>query len=230
MAKTTASFLKVIAATALYAIVHSVLASRTAKQLASRAVSPRVSNALYRPFYLVQSFVTIAFLIRYIRKQPKQELYALKGLAALACRLVQASAFVWATYAAYEVGLTEILGFRGALEWLYGKPSIAPPPEAQGPALTESGELRVAGPFRRSRHPLNVVPLVILWSNPRMTTNLLAYNLLSTFYLVVGSWHEAVRLRAAYGKVYDDYTRSGVPFYLPSIEIPSLEAARSQAS
>lgn len=217
MAKNTASILKVLAATALYAAVHSFLASRTAKQIACRAVSPRLSNALYRPFYLVQSFITIAFLIHYIRKQPKQELYALAGAAALGCRLLQASAFAWATYAAYEVGLTEILGLRGALEWLSGKASIAPPPEAQGPARSDNGELRVAGPFRRSRHPLNFVPLVIMWSNPRMTSNLLAYNLLSTLYLVAGSWHEAVRLRAVYGKAYDDYTRSGVPFYLPAI-------------
>jgi hypothetical protein len=214
----TEGILKVLCATALYAVVHSVFASRGAKRIASRLTSERTSNALYRPFYLAQSFVTMALLIRYIREQPNTEIYRLRGPAALGCRLLQAGGIGWATYSAYEVGLTEILGARGLFELLSRQPLIEPPPEAQGPALSPDGNLRVAGPFRLSRHPLNFAPLVILWSNPRMTANLLAYNLLSTAYLLAGSWHEAVRLRAAYGGVYDRYTKSGVPFYFPRLQ------------
>lgn len=58
--------------------------------------------------------------------------------------------------------------------------------------------MRVGGPFRLSRHPLNLAPLAILWFNPRISTNLLAYNLVSTIYLVLGSRNEERRLEGAF--------------------------------
>jgi methanethiol S-methyltransferase len=75
--------------------------------------------------------------------------------------------------------------------------------------------MRIAGPFRWSRHPLNFWPLPILWLHPRMTTNLLAFNAAATIYLVIGSVHEEARLRNAYGTDYIAYQQSEVPFYLP---------------
>jgi protein-S-isoprenylcysteine O-methyltransferase Ste14 len=211
------TFLKVCTATAVYALVHSAFASRRAKQMSAAALGHRYRNAVYRPFYLVQSIATIAVLMVYIRRLPGRTLYRFHGAPAAPFRLIQAGGIVWATYAAYEVGLSEILGLRGLLQLLRGEAEIAPEPEAQGPAPTPEGTLRVTGPFVLSRHPLNVAPLVILWSNPRMTTNLLAFNVVSTLYLVIGSWHEEVRLRSAYGDEYQNYTQSGVPFYVPRV-------------
>jgi protein-S-isoprenylcysteine O-methyltransferase Ste14 len=75
--------------------------------------------------------------------------------------------------------------------------------------------MRVRGPFRLSRHPLNLAPLPIMWFNPRISTNLLAYNLVSTAYLVLGSVLEEHRLAAKYGEPYREYQASEVPFYLP---------------
>jgi methanethiol S-methyltransferase len=57
--------------------------------------------------------------------------------------------------------------------------------------------------------------LPILWLNPRMTTNLLAFNAAATIYLVIGSAHEEARLRNAYGANYIAYQQSEVPFYVP---------------
>jgi hypothetical protein len=212
-------FLKACAATAVYAVVHSALASRGAKQMSAAAIGARYRNAVYRPFYLLQSIATIAVLIVYIRRMPGRTLYQFRGAAAVPLRLIQAGGIAWATYAAYEVGLSEILGLRGLWQLLRGEAVIAPEPEAQGPAPTAQGALRVKGPFLLSRHPLNVAPLVILWSNPRMTTNLLAFNVVASLYLVIGSWHEEVRLRSAYGDEYQNYTESRVPFSLPRVRV-----------
>lgn len=76
--------------------------------------------------------------------------------------------------------------------------------------------MRVRGPFRLSRHPLNVAPLPVLWFNPRVSTNLLAYNLVSTAYLLLGSKNEELRLEARYGQPYRSYQQGAVPFYLPN--------------
>ncbi len=198
---------KVFGATILFAVVHSALASRRAKAFASRQLSERSRNALYRPFYLLQSAITVALLIAYLRSLPSRTLYQLQGPAVWPLRLGQFSALLWATGAAYHVGLTEILGLRGLLQWTRGDGFIPPEPEAQGPALGVQGAMRVRGPFRLSRHPLNLAPLPVLWLNPRMTTNLLAFNLLATVYLVLGSRHEEHRLRQAYGNPYTPVPR-----------------------
>ena len=49
-----------------------------------------------------------------------------------------------------------------------------------------------------------------------MTTNLLAFNGVTTVDALLGSMHEERRLLQAYGPRYADYRASGVPFYLPS--------------
>ena len=209
------SALRTVLATVVYAVVHSFLASRQAKQLAANLLSERLRNALYRPFYLAQSFITIFFLIRYIQKLPKQTFYALNGPAAVMCRFIQAGALGYATWSAFEVGFYEILGLRGLGQWLAGSINIGPEPEAQGPALSRANKLNVSGPFRVTRHPLNLAPLIVLWANPRMTSNLLAYNIVSTLYLLLGSVHEESRLVHAYGEHYKQYTEGDVPFYFP---------------
>jgi hypothetical protein len=127
----------------------------------------------------------------------------------------QVAAIVQATAAARQVGVLRILGLEGLLCWL-GDGPVPPEPEAQGPALDAEGLRHAAGPFAWSRHPLNFAPLPAFWLHPRMTTTLLAFNLASTAYLVIGSWHEEARLQEAFGGGYAAYQRSGVPFYLPA--------------
>ena len=207
-------FLKTAAATALYAVVHSLFASQSVKRGVTALCGARNRNALYRSFYLLQSAGTILILVGYIRRQPRMFIVNARGLASVPFRLVQVAGVSWAVAAAYEVGFREILGIRPLLSLIRGDQSISPEPEAQGPA-SEGTAMRVRGPFRLSRHPLNFAPLPILWFNPRLSTNLLAYNLVSTVYLVLGSRNEERRLEVRYGQPYRNYQQSAVPFFLP---------------
>jgi hypothetical protein len=208
------SALKVMAATAAFGLVHSALASRTAKVTAARLVGERNRNGLYRLFYLAQSAGTVGLLTAYIRRLPNREFYRLRAPWAVVMHTGQVVALVYATAAARQVGLRRITGVENLLRWL-GEGPVPTEPEAQGPALDGEGRGRHAGPFAWSRHPLNFAPLPVFWLHPRMTTNLLAFNVAATLYLVVGSLHEEARLRHAFGEAYHDYQTSGVPFYLP---------------
>ena len=87
--------------------------------------------------------------------------------------------------------------------------------------------MRATGPFELHRHPLNFAPLPVLWLFPRMTTRLAALAGASTAYLVLGSLHEEVRLRSAYGPAYERYQRSGVPFYVP---VPRVRSSRERGA
>lgn len=223
------SMAKVAAATAVFGLVHSALASRTAKRTAARTFGERNRNGLYRVFYIGQSFVTFGLLGAYLRRQPSRELYRVEGPLAYLMHAIQAGAVVYATSAAGQVGFRRITGIESFLAWL-GDGPVPAEPEAQGPALDAEGRRHAAGPFAWSRHPLNFAPLPILWLWPRMTSNLLAFNAAATIYLVVGSLHEEARLREVFGDDYDDYLNSGVPFYLPAPDRSGLEFTSDVAS
>jgi hypothetical protein len=220
------SMLKVAAATAVFGLVHSALASRTAKRAAVRRFGERNRNGLYRVFYLAQSAVTFGMLAAYIRRQPSRELYRIEGPLAFLMHAVQAGALVYATSAAGQVGIRRIIGLESLERWL-GDGPVPPEPPAQGPALDDEGKMHAAGPFAWSRHPLNFAPLPILWLWPRMTTSLLAFNTAATIYLMIGSLHEEARLKGAFGEDYDAYLNSGVAFYVP---VPDRGAVESMSA
>jgi methanethiol S-methyltransferase len=206
--------LKVAAAVGGFGLVHSALASRAAKRTAAETFGERNRNGLYRVFYIGQSLVSFAILADYIRRQPSRDIYQVQGPLAFVMHAGQVAAVACAFTAANQVGIRRITGWESFEAWL-GDGPVPPEPEAQGPALDAEGRMRAAGPFAWSRHPLNFVPVPIFWLWPRMTTNLLAFNVATTMYLVIGSWHEEARLRQAYGERYISYQNSGVPYYLP---------------
>ena len=208
------SALKIAGATLLYAGLHSLLASRAVKQASARIVGERRRNAFYRPFYLVQSFATLALLAWYVRRQPTRVLWDVRGPARWLMRSGQAAALGWAVWAASEIGFARVFGITGVLAYTRSDSHIPKEPEAQGPAERD-GTMYVDGPFRWSRHPLNFAPIPIFWLNPTMTTRLMAFTLVSTAYFFFGSLHEEHRLAQAYGDAYRHYANSGRPFLIP---------------
>ncbi len=209
--------LRVFLATGLFGLIHSLLASTYAKQRAADWLGPRQRSGLYRVFFILQSALTLAGLLAYLSRLPDRTLYRARGWSARLLRLGQLSGLIFATAAAWQVGLARITGLAPLLAYLRGDAQVQSEPEAQGPAPTTDAPgapLRDGGPFQISRHPLNLSPLPIFWLTPTLTLKRLAFNLAASLYLVLGSIHEEARLRAAYGEPYRRYERSGVRFYL----------------
>lgn len=206
---------KVAAATGVFALVHSALASRKAKGIAARVLGERNRNALYRPFYNAQAVVTAGALAYYIYRQPDRELYRVTGWPAWLMHGARLAFLGYGVVAVRQIGLLRLLGWPGLKARLRGKNVVPAEPEAQGPALSSTGELKAGGTFQTSRHPLNFIGVPILWLSPRMTLKWAWFNTVATLYFWVGSFHEARRLRQAYGEAYRTYEDSGVPFFVP---------------
>ena len=215
-----------VLATAAFGLVHSLLASSSAKDAAARVFGTRARNVFYRPFFIAQSFLGLAALARVVFRGRTRTLYEVRGAPALALQLGRGLGLAYAAWAVRHVGFAEITGLRGLAEWADGEDDIAPEPEAQGPSPRRGDALDTGGPFALSRHPLNLSPLPVLWLAPKMTTRWLAFSLAATGYLVLGSRHEEARLSRAYGRVYDRYRRR-TAFYVPR---PSSLAAAPPAS
>jgi methanethiol S-methyltransferase len=211
--------LKMILATAAFALLHSALASRGAKRWAALAAGERNAQVFYRPLYVVQGVLTSAALAGYGLCLPRHTLYRFTGVGAVFMRGAQAVSAWQLMRGIRAIGFARLTGLDGVRAWRAG----APLPEssaAQGPERDPSGTLRDGGPFRYSRHPLNFWAVPLFWCTPHLTTRRLAFNVAATAYLTLGSLHEEARLRAAYGSAYRRYVSEGPAFFVPRMTLP----------
>jgi uncharacterized membrane protein len=211
------SVIKIMAASVLFAGVHSLLASRAAKSATVALFGERKRNGLYRPLYNIAAVTSFGALILYGVKLPDRELYRARGLFAGLMRLAQFAAVIYMLYGMGQIGFLRFYGVTNLTALAKGQAFISPEPEAQGPVLDSNGEMKATGPFRTSRHPLTFGMLPIFWLMPRMTVNLAAFNLITTIYLFVGAVHEERRLKQEYGSAYVNYQRNGANFFVSLI-------------
>lgn len=209
--------IKFAAATILFAGIHSLLASRSAKKIATRIFGKKKRNALYRPFYNAQAVITFGALVLYGIKLLNRDLYKIPFPLSLVMRSIQGFFLLYLIYGAKQIGFLQFSGISNLMKLLSRHSVIQPEPEGQGPIIDINGEMKVTGPFQTSRHPLNFGMIPILWLNPRMTLNLLTFNIITTIYLIIGSIHEEKRLIESYNGAYIDYQKSGISFFVPSI-------------
>jgi protein-S-isoprenylcysteine O-methyltransferase Ste14 len=202
---------------ALYGL-HSLFAWEQTKALARRWLGRRYDDGLYRFFYTVQSFASAAVGLLWFLRQPDQEIYHLRRPWSLLARGVQLGGIAVLLDVLHVVGPLRMLGVRQAAAALRGR--VSPPtPEAQGPPLRQDGAMDARGTFRYIRHPDNLPAVLLFIGFPRMTWNRLALAVATLLYAVVGSLHEDVRLRRAYGGAFARYERS-VPLIVPGLRAP----------
>jgi hypothetical protein len=209
--------IKFAAAAALVLGVHSLLASKAAKKKAIELFGQRTRNGLYRPFYNVVALATFGALALYALKQPNRELYKIRRPFSRLMRSVQFLFLLYLLYGAGQIGFLKFAGLPNLAAFLTDDPVVPTEPEGQGPILESPDRMKITGPFRLSRHPLNFGMIPLIWLMPRMTVNLAAFNVLTTVYLILGSLHEEKRFVETYGRAYIDYRRSGINFFVPSL-------------
>ena len=198
---------------ALWALIHSVLASKQAKDLTRRIAGPRYRDGLYRSAYNAQSVVLLLWAARRFARLPDRELYRMKPPWSWLFRASQAASLGVLLSGVRVMGIPNFAGITPLRDFLTGK-DIRSAPEAQGPPIGADDEVVRAGAFRFTRHPGNLGALGFFLFLPRMTANRAVLMVLVALYVVLGSMHEEYRLRAAYGAAYERY-RKAVPFLIP---------------
>ncbi len=204
---------RVVLICTIWAGIHSLLASRQAKDLSARGAGSRPRDGLYRLAYNAQSVATLAWAARWFLRLPDSELYRARPPWSWLFLGGQAASLGMLFSGVRTVGVLEFSGVLPLLRLLAGRES-RPEPEAQGPPLGTDGEMTTEGAFRFTRHPGNLGALGIFLLWPRMTVNRAVLAALVAVYVVLGSWHEERRLRLAYGAAFERYRRS-VPFLVP---------------
>ena len=205
--------LRVVGICALWALVHSVLASKQAKDLASRIAGPRYRDGLYRFAFNVQSVVSLVWAALRFSRLPDRDLYRVGHPWSWLFRASQVASLGVLLSGVRVMGALRFAGLTPLQDLLAGR-DVRPVPEAQGPPLCSDEGVVKAGAFRFSRHPGNLGALGFFLFLPRMTANRAVLLVLVGLYVVLGSLHEEHRLRAAYGAAYERYRRA-VPFLVP---------------
>ncbi|HET7457474.1 MAG TPA: hypothetical protein VFJ74_07455, partial [Gemmatimonadaceae bacterium] len=120
--------LRILAATAAFAVVHSVLASRAAKRAASRLAGERTRGGWYRVAFNAQAVATFGALAAYGRGLPDRTLYEVRGPLALLMRAGQLAGLAWAAWTVREIGLARISGASSARAWVAGEGDVPAEP------------------------------------------------------------------------------------------------------
>lgn len=197
----------------LWALVHSLLASRQVKELARRVAGPRYRDGLYRIVYNAQSVITLAWATVSFLRQPDREFYRVTPPWSWLFRAGQAVSLGVLFSGIRVIGVLDFAGLKPFWGLIKGR-DPRPETEAQGPPIGGDGEMVAARAFRFTRHPGNLGALGFFLLFPRMTSNRAVLAALAALYVILGSAHEEYRLRAAYGAPFERYRRR-VPFLVP---------------
>jgi protein-S-isoprenylcysteine O-methyltransferase Ste14 len=197
----------------LWALIHSILASKQAKDLAHRIFGPHYRDGLYRLTFNAQSVVSLLWAARQFSRLPDKDLYHARPPWSWLFRASQVASLGVLLSGVRVMGILRFAGLTPLRDLLTGS-DVRPAPEAQGPPVGSDDEVVRAGAFRFSRHPGNLGALGFFLFLPRMTANRAVLVALVALYVVLGSMHEEYRLRAAYTAAYERYRRV-VPFLIP---------------
>jgi methanethiol S-methyltransferase len=182
----------------LWGLIHSLLASLQAKELALRwfgAQFMRFYRLLYNGFSVL-SFVPVLAIAALTKSRILYDVpFPWSGLMVLGELLALAGLGI----GFLQTDAWEFIGLRQLGE------STAPT------------RLNTGGLYRYVRHPLYATGLAILWLFPFMTVTILVINVALTVYILIGALFEERKLRREFGQEYMDYA-AVTPMLIPFIK------------
>ncbi len=190
------NILLLIAAIAIWGVVHSLLASNLFKNFMRRTLGDGLMH-LYRLGYnifAVLSFLPILYLMLTLPDQPLYSVpspwhYLMLAGQALSALLLMISLLQ-----------TDVLSFIGVSQLFTNeeKPS----------------RLVTTGLYRYIRHPLYTFGLLFIWLSPAVSLNTFVFYIGLTIYILIGAYFEERKLLREFGQAYEAYRR-GTPMLVP---------------
>lgn len=183
------SLIVLILSLAVFAAVHSLMASLPFKRFLMRVIGPS-ADRLFMPLFSFIAVITLLPLAYLLYKYPGPFLYIIP------------SPWRWVM-----VGGQLIAAGVAPLALLHAPHRFKIRAQLSVPQTLEAGHLDIRGIYQWVRDPFLLSGLVMIWLTPFMTLNLLIIYLLATIYLYLGSLHWESRLAAQFGNEYREYQK-----------------------
>jgi len=175
---------------AVFAIIHSLLATCSAKQLAEQ-LHPVLSR-FYRLLYNLLSLAMFAWVMAAYRHSPV--IYFVPGAWSLLLYILQLAVLFMLFIALRQTGLRSFAGWNSSSD----------------------STLVTGGFYGIVRHPLYLLSSLFLLLTPVMTAQWALLTILSVMYFLLGAIIEEKRMGELYGLPYTEYCRR-VPFIIPNV-------------
>ena len=187
----------ILLAFTIYSVVHSLLASQTAKDFASSFFG-RSADRGYRLFFNIFGTLTLLPIMALPAILPDNPLYAIRSPWSYLAFTIQGIAVVLLIIALLQTDAMDFIG----LQQLFSNPDKNTP------------KLVISGFYKWVRHPLYTAGLLFIWFTPTMTWNLMALYVSFTLYIVIGSVFEERKLVKEFGEEYVVY-QARTPMLIP---------------
>lgn len=188
--------LLILLAFSAYSLLHSILASREAKDWARQRFGARIASRTYRLFFNAVGVVTLLPVLALVLWLPDQPFYAASPVLQ---PLLLAGQMLGLLLLAAALAQTDVLDFAG-LRQLTDQVSEA--------------QLVTGGVYRWMRHPLYTGSMLVFWLLPSLSLNWFAFILGISLYFIIGAFFEERRLEAHFGQAYRDY-KARTPMFIP---------------
>jgi protein-S-isoprenylcysteine O-methyltransferase Ste14 len=188
---------------ALYGFIHTVLASEKVK-LNFRKIFGKFI-AFYRLGYNLFALLGL-YLIWDLAPHPSLQIYQLSSPYDYLVLIPQFASFAGIFWCFKYVCFKEFVGLSQIDRYLKDDYSEND--------LDENYTLRIAGPYKFSRHPIYFFSIIILMFRAEMDLFYLTVFILSIAYFYIGSYYEEKKMVRMFGDDYRNYQRE-VPKIVP---------------
>ena len=190
------SVVLLVVQSALWATLHSLLASRPVKQKVRERFGPQ-TDRWYRLAYVDITGLTLWPIVPLLLHLPNRLLYRVRGPWRWLMHAGQLLAVGWIAGSVHQVSFRRFVGLE---QWR----SKAP----------QADTLQTSRFYGCVRHPMFLGAMTFIWLTPTMTVNLLTAYTMATLYFLVATFLEENKLLAAFGDAYRQY-RQRVPRLIP---------------
>lgn len=187
-----------LACTALYCILHTILADPD-------LMRPVYYRWWYRFFYVTQSVLLFIPLLLMFYILPSRPFFTPGVFMTAVLAVIWIAGMAFGLFAVRSYDNFSFLGISQLQKGLRGEQYIY-----ERPKLTRKGALAYV------RHPYYSVSILLIWARP-MTYKDLYLNILLTVYFLLGTINEERKLRKEFGQEYLDYAND-VPALVPFIK------------
>jgi len=192
----------------LFALIHSITASKKFKLRCRDFFGATFMRAFYRALYTMVSCITAGVAFSFIRRVPDQQLWIAPAWLRWTMHLIQGAALAFGSLSFEYLDTGEFMGFRQVLRYFMRREEAG---NIEG--LTQK-ELVITGVYGIVRHPLYLAGIIIVTFNPHVTVNSLAVSVLADLYFLFGVSIEERRMLTIFGDQYREY-QGRVPRLLP---------------